>query len=153
MYWWMMGRFIAFVACLLVTSSCGSSDDDEVTRGRCEELRDHLIDLRLASAQSTAVPAADTRPPIQVPSGPVKHDEHGRPQPAPLKPMALPPMSAPKIDLAAHRAAMKQAFGERFLSTCQQTMTSARLKCVLAATDNDKVTACSSSAPTQTAAN
>jgi len=149
-----MRRTLAVLSCLLMSSSgCGSSDD-EVTRARCETLRDHLIELRLANVdQTAAAPPRVTRPMIEVPAGPPVRDEHGHTSPGQMQKMPPPPMSASKIDIASHRAAMTQAFGERFLATCQQIMTPARLKCVLAATDSEKANACSSSAPPQTAGN
>jgi hypothetical protein len=50
---------------------------------------------------------------------------------------------SPKIDLAQHRAAFKQAMGESFLSGCQATMTASQVRCALDANDATTASACS----------
>jgi hypothetical protein len=52
------------------------------------------------------------------------------------------------IVVEAHHAAMKQALGKDFVASCQQTLSAAQVKCVLAANDSAAASACSS---TQTA--
>lgn len=85
---------------------CSSGDDDGVdTRRRCEQLRDHMIDMRLGGLE-TAAPSQ-------------------------------------KIDVAAHRAAMMQALGESFLSSCQTDFKPKQLDCALAAPDLNAITDCS----------
>lgn len=78
------------------------SHGETVDRQKCLELRDHLIDVRLANAAG-----------------------------------------AEGVDLAQHRAAMKQALGEKFLSECEQHTTIAQLRCELKATDLDATRSCS----------
>jgi len=80
-----------------------------VGRKDCEEFRDHLIELRLASVAS------------------------------PKNPEQQP------VDLAAHRAAMKQAFGEEFLGSCERTLKPKQIKCALAATESASATSCTAS--------
>lgn len=50
----------------------------------------------------------------------------------------------PDVDVAAHRAAMTSALGERFVDRCQQ-LTSTEVKCSLAADDLQAAVACSKS--------
>lgn len=50
----------------------------------------------------------------------------------------------PDVDVAAHRAAMTSALGDRFVDSCMQ-LTSAEVKCSLAATDVQAAVACSKS--------
>jgi len=77
-----------------------NGDDGDVTpvRAPCEQLREHLIDLRLADV-------------------------------------------SPKIDKAAHREALRGAFGETFFSTCSQMSEDGRA-CALSATTLSDATAC-----------
>ena len=93
---------------------------------------DRLIELRLRDvARSPAPPQIPSTPSLGGPS------------------MVSPAVSAPSvgapINVEAHRAAMKQALGENFLGACQQKMTAAQIKCVLAANDSAAANACSSS--------
>ena len=93
----------------------GCSSDDEVSRAKCEKLRDHLVDLRLAGVtQVTTTSGSATQ--------------------------------VPGVDVAAHRAAMKHALGESFLSSCQKTQNADQIKCALAANDTEIALACSKSA-------
>ena len=89
-------------AVLVLMIGCGSSDSDEVDRRRCEQLRDHLVELRLKS------------------------------------------VADPRVNLDAHRKALKQALGDSFVSSCEARTTSAELKCQLAAGDTQAAAACSS---------
>jgi hypothetical protein len=82
---------------------CTSRDDDEVDRQRCEKLRDHMVDLRVADI------------------GEIK-----------------------EVDIAAHRAALKQALGDSFIASCQQALTAPQITCSLAAKDSTAALACSS---------
>src|SRR6476661_1720705 len=85
----------------LVIASCSSSDDDPAdARRRCEALRDHVIDLRFPMS---AVPSS--APVIEV-----------------TKPGAEPRPAAEPFDVAPHRAAMKQALGERYIDACVTKM-------------------------------
>jgi hypothetical protein len=104
---------------MLSLAACGSSSDDEATaRRRCEQLRDHVIDLRFPST-ATAAPETNT------------HGSDGAPPPV--------------FDPAPHRAAMKQALGDRFVDACAKHMTAAQLECALSAGDEAAVSACSGS--------
>lgn len=83
---------------LLVGAACSS--DDSVDRGKCTQLRDHLMDVRL---QGPAVEG---------------------------------------VDLAQHRAAMKQALGEQFVSQCEQKMSIGELRCAMKATELSGTSEC-----------
>lgn len=75
----------------LASASCGSGDETEAATARqCEQLREHLVELRLQGAN---------------------------------------------IDVAAHRAAIKQSLGENFVDTCTAQMTRDQVRCALAASD------------------
>jgi hypothetical protein len=89
-------------------TGCASHEDDG-TRV-CTEMRDHLVELRLAES-----------------SGPT--DERGQP-----------------LDLAPHRAAMKQALGADFIKQCQRDMSRAQTTCVLSAATLEVAKACSKQA-------
>jgi hypothetical protein len=73
---------------------CACSSTDTVDRGKCESLRNHLIDLRL---QGTNVVSP--------------------------------------AELAQHRAAMRQALGESFLSSCEKDMSLEQINCAMRASD------------------
>ena len=49
------------------------------------------------------------------------------------------------IDLAPHRAALKQALGGEFVASCEKTLTPKQLECALAAKDSAAASACTSS--------
>ena len=49
------------------------------------------------------------------------------------------------IDLAPHRAALKQALGDGFLASCEKTLTPKQLECALAAKDSAAASSCTSS--------
>ena len=49
-------------------------------------------------------------------------------------------------DLAAHRAAMRQAIGDRFLASCEQSMSSDQIDCAAKAGDLASATACTTTA-------
>ena len=92
-----------FFICLLVlaAAACTGGGNADVHQ-RCEQVRDHLIDLRLRQAA-----ASDTSPASQLPTiVPAQGD----------RPAEVVPPPAP-IDLEAHRAALKQALGTRFVET------------------------------------
>jgi hypothetical protein len=78
---------------------------DDGTR-RCTEVRDHVVELRLAQSRGAT-------------------DALGQP-----------------IDLAPHRAAMKQALGARYIEQCRREMSSSQIKCALSATDSEAASAC-----------
>ena len=82
-----------------------TSHREDATR-RCTELRDHVVELRLAQSQGAT-------------------DALGHP-----------------IDLAPHRAAMKQLLGDDFVEHCQRDMQASQVKCALAATDTESASAC-----------
>lgn len=46
------------------------------------------------------------------------------------------------VDRDAHRAAMKHALGDSFVSSCQRSMSSAQVRCVLSAKNSAAATAC-----------
>lgn len=46
------------------------------------------------------------------------------------------------IDLAPHRAAMKQALGANYIEECRRELSSAQIKCELSAADSDAASAC-----------
>lgn len=127
-----------FFVCLLVLAAAactggGSADLHQ----RCEQVRDHLIDLRLRQ-----VTASDTSPASQLPTiVPGQAD----------RPAEVVPPPAP-IDIEAHRAAMKQALGTRFVETCASTYQDSRVRCLLAADSSSAVNACNHP-PATTAAN
>ena len=49
-------------------------------------------------------------------------------------------------DLAAHRAAMRQAIGPRFLASCEQSMSTDQIDCAAKAGDLTSATACTTAA-------
>jgi hypothetical protein len=113
-----------------------ASHDFGATPERCGELRDHLIDVRLREATAgKQMPSLTNRPPIRVASGPSVH--------AGLNDVVMPTVPNVAIDVAAHRAAMKAAFGDKFVATCQQKMTADQLNCLLAAETSAAADHCS----------
>lgn len=126
---------------LAVVALClGCSSSDEVTRDRCVQLRDHLADLRLRDAvDGKQMPTVQTLPPVQVAT---------RAGAKKLETQQLSIATVP-IDVAAHRAALTQAMGENFLATCQQKISSNRLRCMVDAPDSAALAECT--APTRTA--
>jgi hypothetical protein len=48
---------VGWIAAIFLATGCSSSDDFEVDRTRCTQLRDHLVELRLADA--TAISASE----------------------------------------------------------------------------------------------
>ena len=92
---------------VLVTAACSSSPSAP-SRHDCEQLRDHTIEVRLATVTSGS----------------------------------SDPSGNPGVDIAAHRAAMKQALGDSFVTSCLQTMTSSQLECALGAKDTETAVAC-----------
>lgn len=75
----------------LASASCGSGDETEAATARqCEQLRDHLVELRLQGTN---------------------------------------------LDVAAHRAAIRQSLGDDFVGTCTAQMTRDQIRCALAASD------------------
>lgn len=128
----MAGFRLLCVAVLLGSCGTGTSEAEQ-TRRSCEQLRDHLIDLRLADV------GQDRTSPFQPPTMP-------KPTPGQVTPPEPIPPPQP-VDLEAHRAAMKQALGEIFFGACT-SMRADQVKCSLAAKDQDAVNACSNkSAP------
>lgn len=90
-----------------------------------------MIDLQLAR-----LPSSLASPAIVTPA-----DSHGGGNQAP-KTVELPPTPP---DVAGHRAAMTQALGEGFVTSCQKNLSAAQLKCALAASDSVSVTECETS--------
>jgi hypothetical protein len=89
------------VAVLLVFGACASRDEDgRAPTKKCEQLRDHLVDLRLADAAG--------------------------------------------VDREAHRKVMRQAMGDEFIASCTSSLSSAQVKCALAAGDLKSAESCSS---------
>lgn len=88
-------------ALALYLTGCSDTHSIEVDREHCEQLRDHMIDLRLASATAG-------------------------------------------VDVKAHRSAMKEALGERFVESCEQ-LSASELECSLHARDLASASACSKS--------
>ena len=87
----------------------------------CERLRDHVIDLRVS--QSVApTPSAQEFARI------------GEKRPAQQQ----------LNDSDRHRAAMKQALGEEYVSTCAATLTSEQVVCSLNANDTASIVSCQS---------
>jgi len=91
-----------------------------VTAARCNELRDHVVDLRLASLASI-----NSHPTI--PALGSNHQNAGPP---------------PPINIAAHRAALNQALGETFISNCLQKVSVDQLTCAVAAKDSASMNGC-----------
>ena len=83
---------------LLGLTSCADPEDTSPSRATCVQLREHVVELRLAG-----LPASD----------------------APL-----------------HRAALRDALGDRFVEQCQ-LLSGAEATCGLAATDSTSLAACS----------
>jgi hypothetical protein len=130
-----MWRSAFAVTAAISVSACASNDDDTVDRQRCEQVRDHLIDLRLSSARR--FPTLEELP---APSGHARARRGGPvlPQLPRTADVAVPPAS-----LDAHRRAMRDALGESFVATCEQTLTAAQVRCALEATDTAAASACS----------
>lgn len=81
--WWVVVTFVAF-------SGCASESSEQSRARQCQQLREHLVDLRLAGA---------------------------------------------RVDVAAHRATITRALGDRFLSRCATDLTDAQVQCALKASD------------------
>lgn len=96
----MHGVRVRLLACtvLFVVSGCSSSSEIEVDRKHCVQLRDRMVELRLAGVGSA-------------------------------------------VDMKAHRVAMRDALGDRFIESCEQ-LTVAQLECSLRASDLAAATAC-----------
>ena len=92
----MANRWPAVVLLVLVTA-CGH-DEDVVVTTPCEQLREHLIELQLADANS--------------------------------------------IDREAHSAILRRNLGDTFISSCESSLSSAQLDCVLRADDSESASAC-----------
>jgi hypothetical protein len=85
---------------IVLMMGCGGGDDDAtVARTKCESLRDHLVELRLATATN--------------------------------------------VDVAAHRAAMRKAMGNTFITDCESKLSARAVDCALHATDSTAAAACS----------
>ncbi|MFT3697711.1 MAG: hypothetical protein QM831_31520 [Kofleriaceae bacterium] len=109
-----IGRAIggmAWVTCVL----CACVDKNELSLDRCAELRDHVIDLRLA-------------PLVKINA-----------DPTPLGSATAPP---PPVDIEKHRAALKQALGDDFTDRCMKNVSADQLNCALAGTDGDSLERC-----------
>ena len=128
---------LLFVSLLLVVEAACTGDGASDVHQRCEQVRDHLVDLRLRQ-----VAASDTSLAAQLPT--VVPAQPGRP--AEVVPAPSP------IDLDAHRKAMKQALGDRFIQTCASSYHDSRVRCLLAADSSSAVNACNHP-PAATAAN
>ena len=94
-----MGRWALLV---IILAGCAKHATDEVDRARCERLRGHLVDLRVAE------------------------------------------LGELHVDVAKHRAALQQALGDDFVSTCLASVTSEQMKCALAAGDSASASSCTS---------
>lgn len=79
---------------------CGGDDAVESIARPCEQLRDHMVDLRFQRAVGTP-------------------DE-----------------------IAQHRAAMQQALGAEFVSSCEKLMSPSEVECALRAPDSTTAMAC-----------
>jgi hypothetical protein len=97
----MRWAFVLAGALALYLSACSDTHSIEVDRAHCEQLRDHMIDLRITSATAG-------------------------------------------VDVKAHRAAMKEALGERFVESCE-LLSPSELECSLRARDLASASACSKS--------
>jgi hypothetical protein len=118
----MLGRLMS-IGVLVVATSCKSSSS--VDRTRCEQLRDHLVDLRLAGAHA----ATERQPTLQGAAG---AGEAPTPAQRPLT----------RAELAAHRRVLAQALGDGLVASCEKTMSAQQLDCALAATDPAAAAAC-----------
>jgi hypothetical protein len=126
-----------FTLALTLVASCASRDDDEIDRAKCEQLRDHLIDLRLQDAQH--LPTITTPPAVPVARNYQQAGPLGYAMPAATPPTAV--LNAP-IDFAQHRKAMKQAMGEGFIGGCTTKMSVAEVRCLLDAKDSAAANSC-----------
>jgi hypothetical protein len=119
----MRGRS-ALLCIAVIVGACSTGD-----RARCQKLRDHLVDLRLAGAS-----AATERPPAL--------PKPADPQPAGIA--ASTPTQRPltEAEIAAHRRVLSQALGENFVSSCEKTLSPKQLDCALAAADSPAAAAC-----------
>jgi len=133
-------RWVA-VSVVWIAAACAShADDDSVDRAKCERLRDHLVDLRLAGLAhpQRSTTSHDTPPPPQLPSW-------GSGAKAPR--VVVPDTTAAPLrddEIKQHRVALQQAMGERFLASCQRTLSPPQLRCALAASDFAAATTCTS---------
>lgn len=99
-----MVKLIVLVSMLAMWVGCGgdpAEDEALAQTTRCEQLRAHFVDLRLASATNLGK------------------------------------------DLEQHRAALTQALGAEFISSCTTTMSESQVSCALAAKDLQAATDCS----------
>ncbi len=85
---------------LVVFGGCAATGDNASVKDRvkCESLRDHIVELRLAQATN--------------------------------------------VDRASHRAAMRKALGDTFVTDCQTKLGASEVDCALNATDTAAAVAC-----------
>lgn len=108
-----MGRRVNVVAALLI-GACAAKEPSK--QELCEHLRDHVIDLRVATIPTA--PSAGSGSALD------------------------PHVPAPKPDIEGQRAALKQALGTRYVESCATALSDEQVKCSLAAKDGDAVSKC-----------
>lgn len=123
-----MRTFLSVLATFAFTDGCLSTDD-EVVRTRCEELRDHVVELRLGDMEPRANPYLESFRRASVPS--LAGHAHSP---------GVPPV--PVIDRQAHRAAMQRALGDAFVTSCVKSITHEQLSCALEAKTSSTAAAC-----------
>jgi hypothetical protein len=93
-----LGDLAVITIVIILGTGLGVSFVFSARAGRCEALRDHLVELRLTQTTN--------------------------------------------VDHAAHRAAMRRALGDTFVTDCQTMLTARDVDCALNATDTATAVAC-----------
>jgi hypothetical protein len=119
----LVGTGLALAAC--------ARDSQKVTREKCERLRDHVVDIQLLRLPSSLAP-----PSVVTPPDPRAGDR------LEAKHIELPPVQP---DVAGHRAAMRQALGDAYVTSCQKNLSAALVNCELAAADSVSMIECQKS--------
>ena len=110
------------LACVLASwSVVGCTERRADSREQeCEHLRDHVIEMRVASIPRSPEPTEDFSN-----GGAVRHHA------APVGP-----------DIDGHRVALKQALGREYIDSCLANLTQEQLDCSLTAKDSAGITSC-----------
>jgi hypothetical protein len=123
----MLGRSALLCIVAIVGACSWSSSTGD--RAKCQQLRDHLVDLRLAGANAaTERPPALPAPAEQLPAGIATSTPTQRP--------------LTDAEIAAHRHVLSQALGDDFISSCAKTLSPKQLACAQAAADSTAAAAC-----------
>lgn len=112
--------------CVAVAGCDGDGDEsvDQSVQARCTRMRDHLIELRLATVAPRNAPTIANVPGAS-------------------RTVAVTPTPSQNVDLRGqHRAALVASLGDDFAERCAQSMSTAQIDCVTSAPDQEGASAC-----------